>query len=375
MSIRHCGAILVAVAAMLVLVATPEARAVAAAKHRPRPAAFVAAPLSGAAPALRVKNVDCGQDLDDAVNSDPAGTATQFRLDGCAYRVDHSVKTEDGDQIVGPAGTFLRRGPAQDPTNVDAVIQGTPRVERVIKPRGTVTLKWVRVQGGTFDGKAGTGTGVAMGRAAADSRLFAVVVRDNEGAGVSNAHGVLDSVELTNNTTNEEAIGFIAAGVKGVEEFEVVRSFVHGTRGNGIWCDEFCRDSRTPSGKYHVSDSLVVNNGRDGIRWEKVGTDASSGEALIEGNEVHGNGRFVLRPGVGIRDAANGVVRNNHFGATTIAGVRYAGSSYGAIRASDSKRTDRPDLADITIANNALNGETIGGCHLTGIVSCGGNAP
>jgi hypothetical protein len=108
----------------------------------------------------------------------------------------------------------------------------------------------------------------------------------------------------------------------------------------------------------------VVNNGRAGICFERVGDEADSGEALIENNEVHGNSTAAPRGGISVRDAQNATIQNNRFGATTIGGVVYLpNSSNVAIVASDSGRTDRPDLFNIDIISNILNGETISGCE------------
>jgi hypothetical protein len=62
-------------------------------------------------------------------------------------------------------------------------------------------------------------------------------------------------------------------------------------------------------------------------------------------------------------------VRNNVFGPATIADITYPPNrdSKGrlvTIRASDSGRTDRTNLLNVDIVNNALNGETIMGCEL-----------
>jgi len=52
------------------------------------------------------------------------------------------------------------------------------------------------------------------------------------------------------------------------------------------------------------------------------------------------------------------------FGAATIADVAYLPNSEGvAIRATDSGRPDRPDLFNVDIVDNVLNGEVINGCE------------
>jgi hypothetical protein len=67
-------------------------------------------------------------------------------------------------------------------------------------------------------------------------------------------------------------------------------------------------------------------------------------------------------------------VRGNIFGAREIAGVRY-GENPNAWRASDSGRSDRPNLFNIDIIDNQRNGEGEKGCDLPDpIVVCSGNA-
>ena len=116
----------------------------------------------------------------------------------------------------------------------------------------------------------------------------------------------------------------------------------------------------------------MVNNDRAGIRFERVGEVADAGEALIENNEVHGNSLRLSRGGIDIRDAQNALVRNNVFGAKTIAGVAYPRNrDRMAMRATDSGRSDRPDLLNVDIVGNVLNGEVIKGCEKPDtIVAC-----
>ena len=118
----------------------------------------------------------------------------------------------------------------------------------------------------------------------------------------------------------------------------------------------------------------MVGSGSSGIRWEEV--PSTGGEALIEYNEVHGNGRTNGRPGISAQDAKDAVIRNNVFGATTIAFASYLKNYDEGIQASDSGRSDRPDLLNIDILNNTLNGEVTKGCELPdALVACTGNTP
>jgi len=119
----------------------------------------------------------------------------------------------------------------------------------------------------------------------------------------------------------------------------------------------------------------VVDNGRAGIRFEKVGDVADAGEALLEDNEVHSNNLNLTSGGISVRDAQNATIQNNRFGAVSIAGVKYAANARNVgIIASDSGRSDRPNLFNIDIVKNDLNGETVKGCELPNqVVACAGD--
>jgi hypothetical protein len=209
------------------------------------------------------------------------------------------------------------------------------------------------------------------------SSHLGIEVRDNDAAGILSAKGTFERVELTDNTNDQDALGFNGSGMKARHEVEVSNSYVHNTQGNGLWCDGGCEDSAV--GQFSVHDNLVVNNGRAGIRWENVGSEsaANPGEALIERNEVHGNSPDAVRGGISVRDAQNAIIQNNRFGAVTIGGVQYSPNARAvAIIASDSGRSDRPNLWNIDIIGNILNGETIRGCELPdAIVDCSANTP
>ena len=319
----------------------------------------------------RVVLVPCAQDLDVIVNADDPAIGTRFQLEGgCTYPVDTMVVLNEGDEIAGPPATFIERAPAFDPEPTVTIV-GSESLSHVIIARGTVHLEWVKIVGGTgeyaADGSpvAGTGSGLAMGMASNTSSLYAVHITGSDGAGITNAHGTFDRIELDDTTQDPNFLGFIGSGLKAITEVEVRNSYVHDNQGNGLWCDVFCHDSADHLNGFWIHENLVVNNGRAGIRFEEVGEVADAGEALIENNEVHGNSTDAVRGGVSIHDAQNALVRNNVFGATIIADVGYLPNAEGvAIRATDSGRPDRPDLVNVDIVDNVLNGEVIKGCEL-----------
>ncbi len=329
--------------------------------------------------AARVVEVPCGKDLDATVNADPATTATLFQLGPCNYNVDHTVFLKAGDGLAGPVGTFTQRGPAYDPNPV-AQITGTNGIPEVIRPQGSspakVTLRWISVTGakGQYQNgkpKQGTGGGLAMGSASNTSTIYAVRSHHNEAAGVTNAHGIYDRVELDHNATNPDFVGFNGSGLKAITEVEIKNSYVHDNFGNGLWCDVGCSNASNMANGFWVHHNLVVDNYRAGIRVENSPT-----QALIENNHVRGNSYHENRGGVSIRDSQDVLVRNNVFGAATVAGVSYRNNSERvAAVASDSGKASRTNLLNVDIVNNILKGEIIKGCELPDfIVACGGNS-
>ena len=134
-------------------------------------------------------------------------------------------------------------------------------------------------------------------------------IHNNDSVGISNAKGhILDS-EFFSNSEAAGSIGLNASAIKGITEFEAGRLYVHDEQGNGIWCDVGCDSDPGGATGFWVYDSVVVDSGRAGIRYENSAT-----QALIEYNEIHGNGVVERRGGVDIRDAQNATVRNNVFG-------------------------------------------------------------
>src|SRR5215217_375100 len=304
------------------------------------------APTGTTTTAERVVVVPCGQDLDAIVNADDPAIGTRFQLEGpCTYTVDATVELNEGDELAGPLATFIERLPAFDPQPTVTIV-GSEGLPHVIRAKGTVRLEWVKIMGGTglyaADGSAlaGTGSALAMGMSSNTSSLYAVHITGSDAAGITNAHGTFERIELDDTTQDPNFLGFTGSGLKAINEVEVKNSYIHDNQGNGLWCDVFCRDSESHPNGYWVLDNLIVNNGRAGIRFEQVGDVADAGEALIENNEVHGNSTGAVRGGVSLHDAQNALVRNHVFGAKSIADAAYLPNSEGvAIRATDRGRT------------------------------------
>src|SRR5215208_850275 len=245
--------------------------------------------------AYRVVLVTCGQDLDAIVNADEPTIATRFQLEGpCTYPVDTKAILKNGDELAGPQGTFIERGPAFDPEPTVTIVGGTD-VINVVAARGKVRVEWVKIVGGkgqyAADGSPvhGTGSGLTMPTATNDSSLYAVHITGSDAAGITNARGTFERIELNDTTQDPKFLGFNGSGMKAINEVEVRNSYIHDNQGSGVWCDEFCHDSADHPNGFWLHENLVVNNGRFGIRYERVGEVADAGEALIENNEVHQN--------------------------------------------------------------------------------------
>jgi hypothetical protein len=306
----------------------------------------------------RIVNIPCGRDIDARINADDRGIPSRFVLGAdCTFTASASIVPSDGDEVAcAVAPTFVQRSPAYDPTT-RCTVAGSASVENVFRPIGkggakaTVRFEGLKITGGNFTGSSGSGAAIAEGSMTNTSSQYGSEVRDNEAAGIISAKGTFERVELTNNTLESNALGFIGSGMKARNEVEVRNSYIHETQGNGLWCDNFCEDSPTathPNG-FWVHHNLVVNNGRAGIRFERVGDVSTAGEALIENNEVHGNSPNERRGGISVRDAQDATIRNNRFGAVTIGVVPYQPNARNvAIIASDSGRSDRPNLSTST---------------------------
>jgi hypothetical protein len=335
--------------------------------------------------ATQTVSIPCGKDIDATINADPKATATRFVLGAdCTFLASATIVPSDGDVVAcAVAPTFVQLTPASDPMKAAfdpttrCTVAGSASVENVFRPIGqggttaTVRFEGITITGGNFTGSSGSGAAIAEGSMTTASSHYGIEVRDNDAAGILTAKGTFERVEFTNNTLDPDALGFIGSGIKARNEVEVQNSYVHDTQGNGLWCDQSCVDSdsaKYPNG-FWIHDNLVVNNGRAGIRFENVG-GSNGGEALIENNDVGGNSiGDVKRGGISVRDAQNATIQNNRFGIPH-------NSGNVAISASDSGRSSRPDLFNIDIVNNTLNGEVIKGCELPDtVVACSGNTP
>ncbi|CAA9429614.1 hypothetical protein AVDCRST_MAG82-2009 [uncultured Rubrobacteraceae bacterium] len=337
--------------------------------------------------------VNPGDDLDEIVNNDPGTRATTFcvnaHADGNAatYYISAALRLKDGDKLIGQTGETVRRGPATyGVPKVNIRPSGSP--DKLIAPLGSgVEIKWVDLAGAVgkvVNGNPQTGTGAGIAGPSAEGGFLVkyAVIHGNDAAGILNVKGRILNSEFYNNTQKPAFLGFNAAAVKGITEYEAAYNYVHDEQGNGLWCDVGCQNDPTREKGFWAHDNLTVDNARSGIRYESSprdlapGVHASGPTALIERNEVHGNSYGENRGGISAADTQNALIRANVFGAKTIAGVEYRANAAdtGAIKAIDSGRSSRTDLWDVDIVDNVLNGEEIKGCELPdNVVYCANN--
>jgi hypothetical protein len=309
-------------------------------------------------------------DIDARINSDPADRPTTFCVHAGAYQVSAPAILKVGDKLEGEPGTET----TIDTATIDPpIIKPTPVVklegsgtDNLLRARGNpISIRWVDL---TDASGTGNGSGaITAGSAGSDFLVEFVRIHDNASVGISNMKGRIFHSEFFKNSYAGSALGFNGSAIKGITEYEAGNLYVHEEQGNGLWCDVGCSNDSERDNGFWVHDSVVVNSGRAGIRYEN-----SPNQALFENNEIHGNGKTERRGGIDIRDSQNALVRTNNFGPATITGVSYgANGDRIGVRATDSGRSDRVNLVNVDVVNNQMNQDSIVTCN--GQVVCSGN--
>jgi hypothetical protein len=317
-------------------------------------------------------------DIDNVINSDPSGTATTFCVYAGTYQVSTQATLKAGDKLKGQPGTWTSVDTATKPTPVVKLEgSGSDNLQRA--DGNGISISWVDLSGASGTGN-GTGA-IAAGSAGSDFLVQFARIHENDSLGISNMNGTVLDSEFFSNSEATPSLGFNGSAVKGITEYVAGRVYVHEEQGNGLWCDVGCKNSaRTdlnmtkecPTGCFWVYDSVVVNSGRAGIRYEN-----SASEALFNNNEIHGNGETEWRGGIDIRDSQDALVGpGNNFGRTTITidGVEVDYPPNGnriGVRATDSGRSDRVNLSNVKVENNNF-GLPDTNMNRDRIVTCGG---
>jgi hypothetical protein len=349
-------------------------------------------PPAGATHSCSGVHINPGNDLDAIVNRDPADRATTFCLhapsSGATYYINNTVQLRSGDKLLGQPGQVITRGPASYGVPPVKIRNGGSLAKLIELSGSNVALRWLDVAGSVAkysNGQALDSSGHAIDAWSANTtaRLEYLTIHDNPNSAINNMNGKLFHSNLYNNGGNSDFWGWTATAVKGINEYEAAYNFVHDNANFGLWCDAGCNDrgAAMPNG-FWVHHNLVVNNNRSGIRYEHSPKGLASGvhrsqpTALIENNEVHGNGYHgPYWAGISMHDAQNGTLRNNYFGPKTIGGVSYrANSNSIAIIFTDSGKASRTDLWNGDAVGNILGGERINNCGAPdNVVYCANN--
>jgi hypothetical protein len=309
-------------------------------------------------------------DIDARINSDPSDRPTTFCVHAGTYQVSAPAILKAGDKLEGEPGTET----IIDTATIDPPItKPTPVVklegsgtDNLLRARGSrISISWV-----DLSGAKGTGTGagaITAGSASSDFLVKYSRIHDNASLGISNMKGTVLHSEFFSNSNDAKSLGFNGSAVKGITEYQAGWVYVHDEQGNGLWCDVGCSTDPGGTTGFWVHDSVVVDSGRAGIRYEN-----SSNQALFENNEIHGNGKTEWRGGIDIRDSQDARVGpGNNFGRASVAGVTYEvnGNRIG-VRATDSGRSGRVDLSNVEVANN--NFGLVNNIDRDRIITCGG---
>jgi hypothetical protein len=350
-------------------------------------------PPAGAAFSCSGRQIYPGNDLDAIVNSDPSTTATTFCVNapstGATYYINNTVHLMSGDKLLGQPGQVVTRGPASYGVPLVKIRNGASLPKLIRLSGSNVALRWLDVSGAAAKYSNGTadpdsGHAIDAWSAAPSAVMEYLTIHDNPNSAINNMNGKLLHSNLYKNGTNSDFWMNTATAVKGVKEYAAAYNYVHDNPANGLWCDANCTDvgAAMPNG-FWVHHNLLVNNGRWGARYENspkglaTGVHRTQPTALIEDNEVHGNGYAggSTLGGVSMYDAQNTTFRNNFFGAKTINGVSYrVNINRRAIVFVDSGRATRTDLWNGDAVGNSLGGETIVGCGMPdNVVYCANN--
>jgi hypothetical protein len=261
-----------------------------------------------------------GDDIDQKINAAPAGSTVCVAAG--TYTASESITPAENVKVMGAPGVSrVLEGRATDPDPVVFIVGNVPEIFQVTT--NNVVLSWLDISGSPADSSCipQCGRGVAAHGSGLRVEFSRMHHNQNQGIGSGNFATVVFASELDNNGSSL-AQGCCASGIKGADGFQVTNSYVHDNIGNGIWCDVDCE---TPSGFSHsfiVTDNYVVNNQRNGVRFEHgtavTDAEAAASSALITRNVVVESNAACNKPGGGIEinSASNADVTFNELGGT-----------------------------------------------------------
>jgi parallel beta-helix repeat protein len=275
----------------------------------------------------------------------------------CLLPGTHDIRTNtvqpgSGTKLIGAPVTITAPGTITAPTKIrgsspDGIIEfSRPATGVVIENLDICCAPGTKLDDDNSTKQLGRGINGSSQRAANFTVRFSRIHGNaNAGIGGIGEGAVIDHVELDHNGS-DSYLGCCAGGIKSANFYSITNSFVHDNVGNGIWVDS--------GGSFMVSDNVVRNNTKNGVRYEH-----STGYARILRNVVQNNSTSRSRPGGGIEvnSADDAEIAFNTLGRNFHAGIIFRGS--------------RSPVSGVAY-NNVLNGDRLE-CGMSG-VSCYDNA-
>lgn len=327
-------------------------------------------PLGRAQPSLdrmSTKRSECrgvsvtggGDALERAVNGH--GPGTTFCIGEGTYKVSRNgLKLQDGDVLNGAGRARPGTGGARPLVRIlgrgSSVVWGGDRV-RLRDVSITDAAKNTKCSSATACGqivKPGNGWRIEGARLHhADAQCIG-----SPGHSLVIVNSELD--HCGNRFDGKDQNGFAGAikgGINGA--FTIRQSYVHDNN-QGVWCDVDCSSRRMP---FTVLDSRILNNYSFGIHYEHTTKNPKTpAAAIIKGNVVRGNnwGKLSTKGDIGIMSAKNARVKDNQVGATKSHPGKGKGITF--------RNTNGRGAASGTTSGNLLNGDSLDGCSLSGVL-------
>jgi hypothetical protein len=309
---------------------------------------------SGARQRCTGKDVYPSQSLPEAARNAPSGTT--FCIHDGTYKISNPVIVQSGDVFWGVYSDGTR--PIVTTTTAYHIFDAGVGTAGSEDDAVGATIKNLTISGavGNNQCEPNCGRGIGGGENLTVAR---VRLTDNMNSGIGGTRGDLVVRNSTIDHNGSYTFSLLdggsssAAGIKSVESMTVVNSYIHHNWWNGVWCDEGCTSFR-------VEGSKITDNGKAGIAYEE-----STGPADILGNVIKRNGWnnkvTTRRAGLLIVDSDQAKAYDNTFDSNFRYGVEVADTT-----------TRLPDITDVSVYDNTMNGDTIVGCSVLG-VSCSGN--
>jgi hypothetical protein len=292
------------------------------------------------------KDVFPSQNLPKVAQNSPPGTT--FCIHDGTYKISTPVRVESNDTF---AGVYSDSSKPHVTTDTAYHIFGADDTVGA-------TIRELKISGavGNDQCEPDCGRGIGGGE---NLTVVNVRVTDNMNSGIGGTGpGLLvkgSIIDHNGSLTFSKLDGgpSSTSGIKSVNSLTVLNSTLQQNWWNGVWCDGECNTLT-------VKGSTITDNGKAGIAYEMT-----SGPTLISGNIIKRNGWndkvTTKRAGLLMNDSDQAEAYSNTFGGNYPYGVQVADS-----------RERLPDVSDIWIHHNTMNGDSIVGCSISG-VTCESN--